>query len=536
MKRAIILLLSTLLLISAFALAACGDEGNYSVTYMVDGKSYAVKSAENGSSVENPADPVKRGFKFSGWCTESGETWSADEYHGANVTVTAVWEPMKYTATFMNGDEVLFEVEYDSLTEELDEPTPPEKEGYSAVWAEYTLEYYDITVDIIYEPITYTVTYNLNNANAIHSNKGSFTIESETFALKDAFAEKDEFLGWYLDAEFKTPAPSKIERGTVGDITLYARWDCAHSYKYTVIEPAGVFSEGIGLYKCSKCHYEYEGTIPATKSVKILAIGNSFSVDALEHLYGILKDGGVETIKLANLYIGGCSLDKHWSCMQSNSESYDLYLSSDTKEKMVKQSEKVSAKYAIELEDWDFITIQQNSGGSGIIANYGNLDNVIGYVKQHAPKAKLYWHMTWAYQSTYESGLSSYQNSQAYMYSSILNAVNTLIVNNEDIDGIITSGTAIQNLRTSYLGDNLTRDGYHLSYGVGRYTAALTWYAIICGADVDKINWIPSSYPEISEHLVAIKEAVKNAVANPLAITNSVYTAVDGNGGSNDND
>ena len=26
-----------------------------------------------------------------------------------------------------------------------------------------------------------------------------------------------------------------------------------------------------------------------------------------------------------------------------------------------------------------------------------------------------------------------------------------------------STGTAIQNIRTSYIGDNLTRDGYHLS-------------------------------------------------------------------------
>ena len=52
--------------------------------------------------------------------------------------------------------------------------------------------------------------------------------------------------------------------------------------------------------------------LPTTvKSVKILAIGNSFSKDAMEHLYTVLKAEGVEEILLGNLYIGGCTLDKH---------------------------------------------------------------------------------------------------------------------------------------------------------------------------------------------------------------------------------
>ena len=38
-------------------------------------------------------------------------------------------------------------------------------------------------------------------------------------------------------------------------------------------------------------------------SIKVLAIGNSFSVDAIEYLYGVLVDLGYEEIVLGNLYI-----------------------------------------------------------------------------------------------------------------------------------------------------------------------------------------------------------------------------------------
>ena len=49
---------------------------------------------------------------------------------------------------------------------------------------------------------------------------------------------------------------------------------------------------------------------------------------------------------------------------------------------------------------------------------------------------------------------------------------------------LIPCGMAIQNARATKLGDTLCRDGYHLNYVYGRYTAACVWYEIITGKDV----------------------------------------------------
>ena len=43
---------------------------------------------------------------------------------------------------------------------------------------------------------------------------------------------------------------------------------------------------------------------------KILAIGNSFSEDATYYLHQILEHSGIEN-QVVNLYIGGCSLERH---------------------------------------------------------------------------------------------------------------------------------------------------------------------------------------------------------------------------------
>ena len=49
---------------------------------------------------------------------------------------------------------------------------------------------------------------------------------------------------------------------------------------------------------------------------------------------------------------------------------------------------------------------------------------------------------------------------------------------------MIPCGSAIQNARSTKLGDSLCRDGYHLNYTYGRYTAACVWYEILTGCDV----------------------------------------------------
>ena len=78
------------------------------------------------------------------------------------------------------------------------------------------------------------------------------------------------------------------------------------------------------------------------------------------------------------------------------------------------------------------------------------------------------------------------------MYNAIVDTLKSTVLSKELIDGVIPSGTAIQNLRSSYVGDTVTRDGYHLSHTHGRYTAALTWYAYLTGGDVNEITWVPS--------------------------------------------
>ncbi len=302
---------------------------------------------------------------------------------------------------------------------------------------------------------------------------------------------------------------------------------CEHAYTSAVKEEATATKAGVMEYVCTKCGHSYNERIPTT--LKVLAIGNSFSEDAFKHMYIIAKDMGIENVVLGNMYIGGCSLATHMTNMNGDLGKYKFWLSSDSANGMIVEGENRTAKYGITYTDWDYISIQQASNHSGLESKYGDLQGVIDYINANKTSdAEIIWHMTWAYQQdSTHSGFPSYNSDQMTMYNSILSVVENKILTNDDISFVIPSGTAIQNLRTSTLGDTLTRDGYHLSYGIGRYTAALTWLAKITGCDISKITATPADHPDVAKYLDHIKDAVVKAIANPYEVTVSAYPKTD---------
>ena len=261
-----------------------------------------------------------------------------------------------------------------------------------------------------------------------------------------------------------------------------------------------------------------EPTVP--KSLKILAIGNSFSTDSMQYLYQIAKSAGVEEIVLGNLYYGGCSLEQHLSYAKANSDAYTYY--KNTAGNWASTS-KYKMKDAILDEDWDYISLQQSSKTSGIESSYGQtLTSLVDYVRTHNTKATLIWNMTWAYQqdSTHAS-FPNYDKDQTKMYNMIVDCVKKCIEPEKRFSLVIPCGTSIQNARTSFMGDTLTRDGYHLDYNIGRYIAGLTWFAAITGVSVDKVAYNPSSTDITDDMMKVAKESVKNAIAEPYQVTES---------------
>lgn len=260
------------------------------------------------------------------------------------------------------------------------------------------------------------------------------------------------------------------------------------------------------------------------KTLKVLAVGNSFSVDAMEHFYAVAKAEGVEEVILGNLYIGGCTIGTHASNAQTNAAKYRYYKNTDGQ---WTQTEGYTLLQGLQDEQWDLITLQQGSASSGQVETYSAaLDQLIAFVQTNCPDAKLGWHMTWAYQgdSTHDA-FPNYGNSQQAMYMGIVNAVQVKIATNDAFDVMLPVGTAIQNARTSYFGDKLTRDGHHLN-DLGRVIASYTWYATLDGQKLNTLNLtkVTNMLTLTDADKAVIVEAINGAVSEPFTVTNSAHT------------
>ncbi|WP_083610112.1 DUF4886 domain-containing protein [Pontibacter flavimaris] len=251
--------------------------------------------------------------------------------------------------------------------------------------------------------------------------------------------------------------------------------------------------------------------------IKVLAIGNSFSEDAIEsYLYELAAAENVPIV-IGNLYIGGASLDLHWSNAQGNAPAYD-YRKIENGEKT--STPQTTIEYAITDENWDYVSFQQVSGNSGKYETFTTpLPALVKYVKEHAtnPEARYILHQTWAYdESSTHSDFPNYGNDQKVMYESIVEAVRKAKIA-FDMDYVIPAGTAIQNGRNTLIGDNFTRDGYHLDFGIGRYTAASTWFEALTGINVVGNSYKPAGLTELDAEIA--QHAAHAAVVNPDKVT-----------------
>lgn len=105
-------------------------------------------------------------------------------------------------------------------------------------------------------------------------------------------------------------------------------------------------------------------------------------------------------------------------------------------------------------------------------------------------------HQTWAYATNANhTGFKNYDQNQMKMYTSIVDAVKKA-ANLVGIKKIIPSGTAIQNARTSFIGDHMNRDGYHLDLTIGRYTAACTWFEALTHQNVTENPYSPEEWTQ----------------------------------------
>ena len=241
--------------------------------------------------------------------------------------------------------------------------------------------------------------------------------------------------------------------------------------------------------------------------MKILSIGNSFSEDAQRYLHKLAKNEGID-LQTVNLFIGGCSLETHYSNMLNNNVVYELQRNGE------KTGLLTSIHQALISDEWDVVTLQQASQFSANFATYTPyIEALASYVKKHCPTAKIYVHQTWAYEDGSErlQAVGNFATAEQ-MFNAIEQSYEKAF-NLIKADGLIPCGKAM--ITASKINNQkVHRDCFHASFGLGRYMLALTWFKALTGCDICNNSF--NEFDEVvskTEREIAIK-AVNLAIEN----------------------
>ena len=281
-------------------------------------------------------------------------------------------------------------------------------------------------------------------------------------------------------------------------------WDNLHVTGREVTIPADIAyvrcsARNTSLPQWARCNMSVikRSLAEGSHAVRILCIGNSFSADAVESwLSPMASESGIQLV-IGNAVRGGCGLRDYWTdIVEGNAETEYRKLANGTYSLTTGHM----LTEIINDEPWDFITFQQNSQNSGIYSTFNPyLSYLISYVKGIHPQASLGWIMTWAYaQDAEHEGFSNYNHDQMTMYNAIVDANIQVMRDHPELKYLIPCGTAIQNLRTTCIGDNVNRDGIHLDLKIGRLTAAYTVFATLFGEEATLQNTY-RPYNQLSE-------------------------------------
>ena len=260
-----------------------------------------------------------------------------------------------------------------------------------------------------------------------------------------------------------------------------------------------------------------EKTDEDERGTKVLMIGNSFSICLLHHLPQVAADRGVE-LDLASLYIGGCSLERHWSNATNDADkAFRPYKFGRNRFGKYTQG-KANVCDALRMAKWDIVTVQQASHESWKPESYHPYgDKLIAKIRELAPQAKIYVQETWSY-TPWDKRLAKWGIDQDQMYAKLHEAYGAFA--KEKGLFVIPFGTAVQEWRKrlpvkyterSFGGDVVGGGGqaerdhfkrdvngnwvpncdvFHLGRR-GEYFQALVWARTLFGVDLGDLGYRP---------------------------------------------
>lgn len=222
-----------------------------------------------------------------------------------------------------------------------------------------------------------------------------------------------------------------------------------------------------------------------TDTLRVLAIGNSYTIDAFAMLPFVLTRVVPDTyIVVAILYSGGVDLAWHLTAFSTN-RAYQAYYKWTTAGGTWSRMEFSTPDRVLADEQWDCVTLQQVSTMSH---DYATISPYLRPLVDLLRDKGYHRSMAWIITPAYPDGLSRLvdgtlrQGGQAVSYTSdqMMEAIGKTarqVMQSGCCDKVMPCGTALQNARHTALnsyGDwgQMTQDGIHLQSGIGMYVEA----------------------------------------------------------------
>jgi len=199
----------------------------YTITFDTDGGTAVDAITQDyNTAVTAPAGPTKTGYTFAGW-ENMPATMPAE-----NVTVKALWNVNKYTATWVFDNGAEDQVDTYDYNAAIVAPADPEKTGYTFTgWSPA------VDANMPAQNVTYTATWAANTYNAVFDANGGAWADGETSKTvptkydADIVAPADPEMAGYVFAGWD---PAVGTMNSVDGLTFTAKWDKATNTPYTV--------------------------------------------------------------------------------------------------------------------------------------------------------------------------------------------------------------------------------------------------------------------------------------------------------------
>ena len=183
----------------------------YTATFVLDGEVYATeKFTATQESIHEPDVPEKPGYTGS---------WSPYILNEQDITIEAIYKQITYYATIIADGATIAKIPFVYGQKSITLPDVPKKEGHTGAWPTYTLPANDITIEAIYKPNDYAVTFYCDDAVWT---SGAIPYGGPVWQPRTPEKEGYTFVGWTPKIPDTMPAEDLTFTAVFEPITYYA--------------------------------------------------------------------------------------------------------------------------------------------------------------------------------------------------------------------------------------------------------------------------------------------------------------------------